>query len=261
MATTKKAIKRSVRRADPKVRRRATDDLLDDAGIHVRRFSDLAVIGITVATAGPGEDSLDADACRLAALIQSLGGVPLLLPPVTSMQAIRRQAELIDGLVLPPGPPMHPNFIAQTPKRAQGSDPMKDRYEWQMFDRALEADLPVLGIGRGFSLMNLFMGGAPGGPMGIDGKIKVVPLTRLARAIEMSTFDAASRESDGIARLGKSLIASAHGPARAVQAAEVVDRVFVMGVRFDVGLSEDDVVGRRVIEALLRAAKAGARSS
>jgi putative glutamine amidotransferase len=281
MKVTKKTIRRSVRRAgSASVPRPSEENLLSEAGIDVLQASELPIVGITISRSDPEDPGADAEGARLSWLVQSLGGVPLLLPPVASIRAIRRHAGLVDGVLLPAGAGIHPNFLGQAPVKGARYDPRKDRYEWQLFDQALEVDLPVLGIGRGFALMNLFLGGtlagmepfdaAPGpadlaeskdakpGDGGAAEKIRVVPGTRLARAIGSGTYSVSSSDCDRIAELADPLMACAHGSHRSIEAAEMVDRDFVIGARFDVDAS--DGAGKRLAQALVGAAKTRATS-
>jgi putative glutamine amidotransferase len=79
--------------------------------------------------------------------VQRAGGLPLLLAP--DPQATLDPDELLDlldGLILAGGVDV-------------GEDPERDAFEMALAQRALERDLPLLGICRGMQVMNVAAGG------------------------------------------------------------------------------------------------------
>jgi putative glutamine amidotransferase len=79
--------------------------------------------------------------------VQRAGGFPLLFAPdpVTTEHPDEALA-LVDGLVLAGGVDV-------------GEDPERDAFEMALAQRALERDLPLLGICRGMQVMNVAAGG------------------------------------------------------------------------------------------------------
>jgi putative glutamine amidotransferase len=93
--------------------------------------------------------------------VQRAGGVALLLPPDPA--AVRdpdRVLDLIDGLLLAGGADVDPStYGAASHPETAGTVPERDAFELALADRALERDLPFLGICRGMQVMNVARGG------------------------------------------------------------------------------------------------------
>ncbi len=93
--------------------------------------------------------------------VQRAGAIALLLPP--DPEATRdpdRLLDLIDGLLLAGGADMDPATYGAEPHAATvGSVPERDAFELALANRAMERDLPFLGICRGMQVMNVARGG------------------------------------------------------------------------------------------------------
>ena len=88
------------------------------------------------------------------------GGTPLIIPFSTDMEIIKAQSELLDGLILSGGHDVFPYNYGQEPSRHLGEVfPERDAYEYELFRLAQEKNIPVLGICRGFQIMNTYAGG------------------------------------------------------------------------------------------------------
>ena len=74
------------------------------------------------------------------------GGVPLIIPFSVDKEVIISQAQLIDGLILSGGHDINPYNYGQEPSQKIG----------EFFP---ERDIPILGICRGFQLINIAAGG------------------------------------------------------------------------------------------------------
>ena len=66
----------------------------------------------------------------------------------------------LDALVLAGGGDVHPSFYGDTNRHCQLVDQARDRFELEIFQRALDKNTPVLGICRGIQAINVFMGGS-----------------------------------------------------------------------------------------------------
>jgi len=92
--------------------------------------------------------------------IESAGGIPVLLPVVKDMEAIRRQIETVDALVLPGGYDPNPLLYGENPGRTMGFIfPEVDEHQIAAIRIADAAGKPMLGICRGLQILNVAFGG------------------------------------------------------------------------------------------------------
>jgi putative glutamine amidotransferase len=93
--------------------------------------------------------------------VQRAGGVALMLPPDPDLSgAPDRVLDLLDGLILAGGRDVDPAAYGAHPH--PGTEPPRserDAFEIALARRALERDLPLLGICRGMQVMNVARGG------------------------------------------------------------------------------------------------------
>lgn len=67
---------------------------------------------------------------------------------------------IADGILLTEGPDIHPYFYGEDPSpHLRSVHYERDKFEIGLFKRALEMDIPVLGVGRGMHVMNVAMNG------------------------------------------------------------------------------------------------------
>jgi putative glutamine amidotransferase len=93
--------------------------------------------------------------------VQRAGGIALMLPP--DPRAIDEPDEWldrIDGLILAGGADIDPAAYGADPQpETVGTVPERDTFEIALARRAMERDLPFLGICRGMQVMNVARGG------------------------------------------------------------------------------------------------------
>jgi putative glutamine amidotransferase len=93
--------------------------------------------------------------------VQRAGGVALLLPPdPAAVEDPDIVLDLVDGLLLAGGADMDPSTYGAEPDPATvGTVPERDRFELALATRAMERDIPFLGVCRGMQVMNVARGG------------------------------------------------------------------------------------------------------
>jgi putative glutamine amidotransferase len=88
------------------------------------------------------------------------GGAPLIVPPFSSERDVEAILDRVDGVVVSGGPDIHPCLYGEEEHPQLGpTDIGLDRFEIGFVRRALERDLPLLGICRGAEVLNVARGG------------------------------------------------------------------------------------------------------
>jgi putative glutamine amidotransferase len=153
------------------------------------------------------------------------GAIALMLPPDRAVAGDPDQVlDLLDGLLLAGGADIDPASYGEATRhpRTVGCVPDRDAFEIAIARRALERDLPVLGICRGMQLLNIARGGTlfqhlpdrfghtdhmltPGTFDGNDHNVRLTPGTLAARAAGGEHPATKSHHHQGIDRLGDGL--------------------------------------------------------
>jgi putative glutamine amidotransferase len=91
--------------------------------------------------------------------VQAAGGIALMLPPDAEADP-DEILDVLDGLILAGGADIDPaTYGAEPHAMTSGMRPERDAFEIALATRALERDIPFLGICRGMQVMNVARGG------------------------------------------------------------------------------------------------------
>lgn len=89
--------------------------------------------------------------------ISRAGGIPVIF---SSYGDPGNVVEIADGILLTEGPDVHPYFYGEDPSPyIKSVDYWRDKFEIEVFKRARQLDIPVLGVGRGMQIMNVATNG------------------------------------------------------------------------------------------------------
>ena len=215
-----------------------------------------------------------------ATAVQRSGALAFVLPPDDhAAEAPDALLDRIDALILAGGADIDPASYGAKPHPETGPTwPERDRFELGMTHRALERDIPVLGICRGMQMVNVACGGtlaqhlpdAVGhsdhrqmpGTFG-DHDVRLEAGSLAARAAGTERLTVKSHHHQGADEIGEDLIATGWAARRegasgttarkdgVVEAIELPQKRFALGVLWH---PEEDMRDR-VIEALVNAAK------
>jgi putative glutamine amidotransferase len=200
------------------------------------------------------------------------GGRALLVPPTGV--GVEETLDALDGIVFSGGADIDPARYGQDGHReTTGIERFRDDYEFALLERALERDLPVLGICRGSQVLNVGLGGdlvqhlpevsdethkdAPGDFA--DHEVDVEPGTRVGGLLG-SRAPVKSHHHQGFGRLGSGLVVAARADDGTVEAVEDPERRFAVGVLWHPEAGEDMALFAALVEEAraFRDARAGA---
>lgn len=204
--------------------------------------------------------------------IQRAGGLALMLPPDPAVTARPDQAlDLIDGLILAGGVDMDPDtYGAERHPATDRPARERDDFELALAARALERDIPFLGICRGMQVLNVVRGGTLvqdipetaghdehrrvlGTFEGADHPVRLQPGSLAARAAGEEHHATKSHHHQGVDRVGEGLVVTGWAEMDDLpEALEDPDRRFALGVQWHP--EADDT--SRLISALVREAAA-----
>jgi len=201
--------------------------------------------------------------------VQATGALALLLPPDAAVsESPDPLLDRIDALILAGGSDVDPaSYHASPHPETSGSWPDRDRFELALTGRALEREMPVLGICRGMQILNVARGGTliqhlpdklghsghrptPGAFADHDVRLLEGSLAAIAVGTEQTTVK--SHHHQGLDELGEGVIATGWSvPDDLVEAIEIREHRFALGVLWH---PEEDERSR-VVSALVAAAR------
>ncbi|MBU2662233.1 gamma-glutamyl-gamma-aminobutyrate hydrolase family protein [Actinoplanes bogorensis] len=192
--------------------------------------------------------------------VTQAGGRPVLIPPHEDTDVLG----MLDGLVLAGGPDLSPGFYGAEPEPLTVTRPDRDRAEILLVRRALELDVPLLGVCRGMQLLVVANGGtlhqhlpdvlgherhrpAPGVYGEHDASL--VPGSRIA-GLMGDELGIRCFHHQGVADAGK-LTVTGHAADGLPEAVEDPGHRFVLGVQWHPEVTRDE----RLFGALVAAAR------
>jgi putative glutamine amidotransferase len=183
-----------------------------------------------------------------ARAVQAAGGIASLLPP--DQGAVESPGELLDrfdALILGGGADVDPGSYGAEPGPQTGpTNPARDKFEMALARRALERDLPVLGVCRGAQILNVATGGTleqhlparlgheehrPVPGQWSEHEVRLRPGSLAARAAGAGRLSVKTHHHQGLAGIGGGLAASGWADdGDTVEALESADHRFILWV-------------------------------
>jgi gamma-glutamyl-gamma-aminobutyrate hydrolase PuuD len=197
--------------------------------------------------------------------VERAGGRPVLIPP--SEEGVEETIEALDGIVFSGGADVDPaRYGADAHPETDTPQSHRDAGELALLRSALERDLPVLAVCRGFQLLNVARGGdlvqhlpdAVGheAHKEIPGTFSEHPVdvkegTRLASLIGARS-EVASHHHQALGKVGEGLTETAWAQDGTLEAVEDPARRFAVGVQWHPEAGEDQAL----FEGLVHEARA-----
>lgn len=232
------------------------------------------LIGISAATEparwGAWNQPADLAPRDYALTVQKAGGVAVLLPVDPALTADPAPVlDRLDGLILGGGADVDPaTYGAEPSVHTAEIRPERDEFELALATAALEADLPLLGVCRGFQLMNVAAGGTleqhlpdllgherhrtvPG--QFDQHEVELIAGSAVAGIYGTGRLLVHSHHHQGLGRIAEGLTVTAAAiPDHIAEAVEVPDKSFALGVQWHPEVDRKDLL----IGALVDAARA-----
>ena len=203
--------------------------------------------------------------------VNNAGGLALLIAPDQALAEDPDELlDRIDGLMLTGGTDLDPALYDEEPHpETQMFQRDRDEFEIALTLRAIERDMPVLGICRGMQVLNVAHGGSllqhlpeshghedhrrvPGSFDGADHDVRLVAGSVAARAAGELLHATKSHHHQGVGRIGEPLVVSGISVLDDLpEAIERPDRGFVLGVQWHPEADSHS----RVIASLVQAAR------
>jgi putative glutamine amidotransferase len=203
--------------------------------------------------------------------VQRAGALPLMLPPDPLVaEHPDLVLDLVDGLLLAGGADLDPELYgARRAEETQHSVRERDEFEIALTRRAIERDIPFLGICRGMQVLNVARGGTliqhlpthfghgehlrvPGSFDGADHPVHLAAGSLAAAAAGEEHHATLSHHHQGVDRLGEDLVVSGWADVDELpEAIEIPANRFALGVQWHPEADE----ASRIVAALVEEAR------
>lgn len=89
------------------------------------------------------------------------GGIPVIIPLIKDENDIKEQLDMVDGIIISGGHDVNPLLYGEEPSQKLGGIlPKRDDFDGNLIKLAMKAKKPILGICRGYQLLNVVNGGS-----------------------------------------------------------------------------------------------------
>jgi putative glutamine amidotransferase len=201
--------------------------------------------------------------------VRRAGGLALMVAPEPQLTADPDELlQLIDGLILSGGNDVDPASYGAAPHpETRGVTPERDEFEVALIRRAVELDMPVLGICRGMQVLNVALGGTllqhlpetfghedhrrvPGSFDDADHDVCLAADSIAALATGELLHATKSHHHQGLDEIGEGLVVTGHSMIdELAEAIELPDRRFVLGVQWHPEADERSPVIGALVQA------------
>lgn len=196
--------------------------------------------------------------------IEKVGGIPLAIPISYNEESTGIIAQAIDGLILSGGGDIHPTYYNEEIITKLSLTP-HDRidFELSLLKKVINRRIPILGICYGMQLINIAMGGSlyqdikKEVPKTRDHRrnhsVKIWPESRLSNIMDwVEEIDVISTHHQAIKEIGRNLNISAEADDGIIEAVEMEDYPFLIGVQWHPEKEIDDFFTKRLMSSFVK---------
>lgn len=203
--------------------------------------------------------------------LERAGGVPLLVAS-SDAPSIQDMCRVMDGLYLTGGDDIHPSFFGEeiAPHYAGKHDILRDQLERELIIYAQKQHIPIFGICRGMQALNVFLGGSlyqeveheregalthksqSADRTLLSHSVSVTENSLISNIISETNLMVNSIHHQGIKKLGESVLAVATSPDGLIEAIELENHPFAIGVQWHPEELKNDA-SRRLFQRFVEA--------
>lgn len=195
--------------------------------------------------------------------IERAGGSPLTIPISHDDESIKRIARAIDGLILSGGGDIHPSYYGEEAITKLTLTP-HDRtdFELSLLEETIKIKKPILGICYGMQLINVALGGnlyqdikkqvSKSKDHRKNHSVKISPESRLRSIMDgAEVIEVISTHHQAIKDIGRNLVVSAIAEDGIIEAIEMEDYPFLIGVQWHPEKEIGDFFTRRLMSSFI----------
>lgn len=197
--------------------------------------------------------------------VERTGGIPFIIPILSERTEIINVAKRLDGLLLSGGDDIHPEFYNERPLlELELSPEERTVFEIILLKEVLKLNKPVLGICLGIQLINVALGGNlyQDIPLEIPDhlnhrekhKVRVEKNSLLYKIIGEEEITVMSGHHQAVKSTGKGLLPVATSPDDVIEAVEMKDYPFLLGLQWHPERDLEDKYTVRLFKAFVDAA-------
>lgn len=214
-----------------------------------------AIIGITSLCGEEKTKKYNKVRCSYVDAVYKAGGIPIIIPPFENLKLSSKYIDLIDALILSGGSDITPEIYGESKlPEVKDNNVFRDKWEIELFNKAYEKNIPILGICRGMQLINVALGGnlyqdidlqlncdSPHLPIELQRKknleyekhqVNILKNSQLDKIVCSEKIHVNSHHHQAIKNLAEDLTISAKSECGITEAVEVKNKNFLIGVQW-----------------------------
>ena len=201
-------------------------------------------------------------------IFDSLSAIAIPIVPTENTIMLHALLGQLDGLLFTGGMDIDPAlWNEQQHPQTQLIHPKRQRFDLMLYELGIKRKLPILAICLGLQIINVAQGGSlhqhlpntakmnnhGSESRPVSHQLNINPQSRLYNWFQNEEITVASSHHQGINRLGNDLLAAAAAPDGLVEAVELAEYSFLLGVQWHPERHLSEHVNRTIIEKFLTA--------